>query len=183
MKTEILQKNYGRIEVDGSEKDIIQLLMFEKASCNVIQIERENVGRLMQLIQIVAQTWVYESHSIIELEKKRMEWSREVFTEATAESALLKCEEEIREIRADIEAEGHSVPEEYADVIMCLFDSAGRHKINAEEIMEAYAMKIEKNINRKWKKNPDNTYSHIKEESVPNTDKSSGDSTCMAFFT
>ncbi|MBO3464278.1 DUF550 domain-containing protein [Aetokthonos hydrillicola CCALA 1050] len=100
--------------------------------------------------------------SIIELEKERMAWALTTFPEATAVSSLRKCETEIDEIEADIVA-GIQNPVEYADAIMCLFDSAGRHGISIEQIIEAFAAKLEKNKSRKWIKNPDNSYSHVKE--------------------
>jgi hypothetical protein len=43
---------------------------------------------------------------------------------------------------------------------MCLFDSAGRHGISVEQIFESFGEKSEINKERKWKKNPDNSYSH-----------------------
>jgi hypothetical protein len=97
-----------------------------------------------------------------ELENERLQWSLKTFPEATAISSLRKLEEEIKEIEADI-LEGKKVPEEYADALMCLFDSAGRHGISVHEIISAFAIKLIKNKNRKWVKNPDNTYSHIKQ--------------------
>lgn len=53
-------------------------------------------------------------------------------------------------------------PEEYADALMCLFDSAGRQGILPENIFRAFAKKLKVNKARKWIKNPDNTYSHVK---------------------
>ena len=99
--------------------------------------------------------------NIIELEKERLEWSLETFKEATAISSLRKLEEEIKEIESDIN-EGKIVPEEYADALMCLLDSAGRQGIGVEEIIAAFSEKLEKNKKRVWKKNTDNSYSHIK---------------------
>lgn len=99
--------------------------------------------------------------NLIELEKERLEWSLKTFTEATAISSLRKLEEEIEEIEKDINA-GVKNAEEYADALMCLFDSAGRHGISPEEIVWAFASKLQKNKRREWIKNPDNTYSHVK---------------------
>lgn len=101
--------------------------------------------------------------SLIELEKERLEWSLKQFPDATPISSLKKCSEEINEISHDI-VNGIRRPEEYADAIMCLFDSAGRQEnpISVEEIIQAFADKLEINKNRKWVKNPDNTYSHVK---------------------
>lgn len=100
--------------------------------------------------------------SFIELENARLAWSKKVFCEATPVSSLRKCEKEIEEIEADI-VNDHLNPVEYADAIMCLFDSAGRRGISAAEILDAYKAKFIINKNRTWKKNPDNSYSHVKE--------------------
>ncbi len=99
--------------------------------------------------------------NIIELERQRLEWSLSNFPEATAISSLRKLESEIEEIEVDI-IEGHKNPIEYADALMCLFDSAGRNGISVEEIFKAFETKLEINKNRQWVKNPDNTYSHLK---------------------
>jgi hypothetical protein len=96
-----------------------------------------------------------------ELENERLQWSLKTFPEATAISSLRKLEEEIKEIESDINS-GKKVPEEYADALMCLFDSAGRHGISVNEIICAFALKLIINKNREWIKNPDNTYSHVK---------------------
>lgn len=97
---------------------------------------------------------------IYNLEADRLKWSLETFPEATPVSSLRKLEEEIKEIEVDINA-GIKNPEEYADALMCLLDSAGRHRITLEEIVISFALKFEINKERKWKKNADNSYSHI----------------------
>lgn len=99
--------------------------------------------------------------NIIELEKERLEWSFKTFPEATPISSLRKLESEIEEIEVDI-IEGHREPIEFADALMCLFDCAGRIGISVEEIFNAFEVKLAINKNRKWNKNPDNSYSHIK---------------------
>lgn len=99
--------------------------------------------------------------TLVELENIRRPWAMQIFPEATAISSLRKLEEEIEEIENDI---NHDVkdPIEYADAMMCLFDSAARHGISAAQIRDAFEEKLEINLNRKWKKNPNNTYSHVK---------------------
>lgn len=99
---------------------------------------------------------------LLELEEQRLKWSLETFPEATPISSLRKLEEEIKEIEANINA-GKKDPEEYADALKCLLDSAGRDGIFLPEIIRAFAVKLEKNKQRKWKKNPDNSYSHVKD--------------------
>lgn len=99
--------------------------------------------------------------TILEAECLRWEWSQKTFTQATSISSLIKCKEEIKEIESDILA-NIKEPLEYADAIMCLFDSAARNGISKEQIEQAYIEKVIINLNRKWVKNQDNTYSHIK---------------------
>lgn len=96
-----------------------------------------------------------------EAEEKRLKWSLKTFTEATPMSSLIKAQGEIMEVAANIET-GVKDPEEYADVMMCLFDSAARDGISYQDIVDAYRKKVEINIKRDWTKNDDNTYSHVK---------------------
>ncbi len=97
------------------------------------------------------------------LEAERLAWSLKTFPDATPISSLRKLEEEIKEVENDIiNGAINSINEEYADCLMCLFDSAGRLGITPQLIFEAFALKFEKNKNRTWYKNPDNTYSHKK---------------------
>ena len=106
--------------------------------------------------------------SIIELEKERLEWSLKTFPDATALSSLRKLEGEIKEVELAFEHtamygfDRKALTEEYADCLMCLFDSAGRMNISVEDIVQSFAMKLEKNKHRSWKKNADDTYSHVK---------------------
>jgi NTP pyrophosphatase (non-canonical NTP hydrolase) len=107
--------------------------------------------------------------NIIELESERLEWSLKTFPDATHLSSLEKLKSEIKEVAKELkyldkfpDQDPVKLPEEYADCLMCLFDSAGRAGITVEEIFEAFEEKLEINKNRKWVKNPDNTYSHIK---------------------
>lgn len=108
--------------------------------------------------------------TIISLEKERMEWSFKTFPEATPRSSLLKLQDEVKEVLKEISQleknpdgdEGLGrLSMEYADCLMCLFDSAGRAGLSIEELFESFSEKLEINKNRIWKKNSDNTYSHI----------------------
>lgn len=47
---EINQKSYGRIEIDNTEKDIVLMWMFEDSESNVLQIERDNIDYLINLL-------------------------------------------------------------------------------------------------------------------------------------
>lgn len=109
--------------------------------------------------------------TIIELEKERLEWSLKMFPDATPRSSILKLQSEAKEVLKEIKIlekfpDGDNGLEaltmEYADMQMCLFDSAGRAGVSVEDIFEAFSEKLEINKARKWKKNPDNTYSHVK---------------------
>lgn len=100
---------------------------------------------------------------IISLEKERFQWSQRTFPEATPEGSLAKAREELGEIEQDVK-NNIKEPIEFADAIMCLFDAAARLGMDATVIMKAYSKKIEINKNRTWKKNPNNSYSHVKEK-------------------
>jgi hypothetical protein len=99
--------------------------------------------------------------TISQLEAERLAWSFETFTEATPISSLRKLEAEIKEIESDINA-GIREPMEYADALMCLFDSAGRQGIYPAEIFDCFEKKLAINKARTWNKNSDNSYSPIK---------------------
>ena len=96
------------------------------------------------------------------IENDRFRWSLKTFPDATPISSLRKLESEIKEIEADLN-NGTPKPVEYADALMCLLDSAGRAGISFAAIVDAYYTKNFINKKRKWIKNPDNSYSHIKE--------------------
>lgn len=100
--------------------------------------------------------------NLIDLESERLVWSLKTFKEATPISSLRKLESEIKEIESDIN-NGKKVPEEYADALMCLLDSAGRQGITVAEILTAFEHKLKVNKQRVWKKNSDNSYSHVKQ--------------------
>lgn len=102
--------------------------------------------------------------TLAELERERLEWSLETFKEATPLSSLAKLQDEMDEVANEIQ-HGHDpadLVEEYADCLMCLFDSFGRAGITMEQIESAFEAKLAKNKARVWKKNDNNTYSHVK---------------------
>lgn len=105
------------------------------------------------------------TRNIIELEAERLEWSKKTFTEATALSSLEKLADEMEEVAHELQHghPGEMLAEEYADCLMCLFDSAGRAGLLPEKIFEAFEKKLEKNKARVWVKNANNTYSHVKQ--------------------
>lgn len=109
--------------------------------------------------------------TIQELEEERFEWSLKTFPEATALSSLKKLISEIKEVHSEI-AYLEEFPDgdegleklslEYADCLMCLFDSAQRAGLTPNEIFESFKEKLEINKARTWIKNEDNSYSHVK---------------------
>lgn len=44
---QLKQSGYGNIEVDNTEKDIIQIWYFEQDESNVVQVRRENLKQLI----------------------------------------------------------------------------------------------------------------------------------------
>lgn len=101
--------------------------------------------------------------SIFELEEERYAWSLATFPEASALGSLKKLKEEVSEIEVNI-SEGERDVMEYADCLMCLFDSARRQEnpITIQEIFDAFEHKLEINKKRTWVKNGNGSYSHVK---------------------
>lgn len=130
-------------------------------SCSGKELDFSKYSYYTLLVDVANIKYLQMNKDIVQLEAERLVWSKEIFPEATPISSLRKLETEIKEIESDIEA-GIRRPEEYADALMCLFDSAGRQGIFPSEIFVEYAKKLEVNKNRKWVKNPDNSYSHVK---------------------
>jgi hypothetical protein len=108
--------------------------------------------------------------TIVELEAERIEWALKTFPTATANSSLIKLKKEIKEVEKELkylnnfpeQYEHEKLKIEYADCLMCLFDSAARVEITPLELFESFEKKLAINKARKWVKNPDNTYSHVK---------------------
>lgn len=138
------------------------LLVTPEAMSKIMESAEEFDGFTgVRLVGVVGSAPTGDPKSIQVLEHERLEWAIKTFPEATAMSSIKKCRGELDEIEWDIEG-GIKRPEEYADAIMCLFDSAARQGITVDEILEAYAAKIKINKGRKWMKNDDNSYSHVK---------------------
>lgn len=84
---------------------------------------------------------------------------------ATFSSSLIHLGKELNELQNSI-----TLPEtkecilkEYVDVILCAASSALQFGFTPEEIQAAIEEKIHENLFvRKWKENPDGTYSHVK---------------------
>jgi hypothetical protein len=101
--------------------------------------------------------------TIFELEEERYAWSLATFPEASALGSIQKLKEETLEIEKNI-IDGERDVTEYADALMCLFDSARRQEnpITINEIFDAFEQKLEINKKRTWVKNGNGSYSHVK---------------------
>ena len=97
--------------------------------------------------------------------KEFVAWAATTFKEATALSCSYKLEQEVNELQLEItfETSRENLTEEYVDCMMCVLDSANRTGISIDDLTKAFQQKLYKNMQRKWVKNIDNTYSHVKE--------------------
>lgn len=101
--------------------------------------------------------------------KEHQEFSTKQFPDSTYESSLRGLEREIKEVesaRADYYVIDGSENRkklgiEYVDCFMYLLDSMARVGFNADELNELFEEKLQINKNREWKKNKDNSYSHV----------------------
>lgn len=101
------------------------------------------------------------------------EFSKATFVQSTAFSSLEHLKEEVEELSHEVllnsgrhnqhTQQTPEMLEEYADCVLCIISSATRAGITAEQIVSAMGRKTQINKARKWKLNPNNTYSHIKE--------------------
>lgn len=104
------------------------------------------------------------SFDFIRIANRHIGFANSTFLDETAFTALLKLKEELKELNADLNGgDRDDIIKEYADCFFCLISSFGRAGIQAVEIGEAMSEKLEINIKRKWSRNPDGTYSHVKE--------------------
>lgn len=96
--------------------------------------------------------------------KEHIEFTTATFTEATALSSIYKLQAETEELKAELSNKFNTIEliTEYADCFFCLIDSAARCGLSIDHIISSMEQKLEINKSRKWKKNPDNSYSHIK---------------------
>jgi len=48
----IKQKHYGTIDVDSYEQDIVKIWQYgKKGDINVVQVEKENIDKLIEILQ------------------------------------------------------------------------------------------------------------------------------------
>lgn len=93
--------------------------------------------------------------------------SKQLFPKATSVGGMLHAKRECDEVIEIINPlhKDHSrslLAEEYADILMCTFDSMERAGIDIMQICESIIWKTAINKERKWKDNGDGSYSHIK---------------------
>jgi len=104
-------------------------------------------------------------NEIVSLEAKRLEWSLKLFKTANPISSIIKLQNELEEVIAELSAETinkEHLSEEYADCLMCLFDSAGRAGILPTDIFKSFSEKLKVNLSSEWIDNGNGTYSRIK---------------------
>ena len=123
--------------------------------------KQKNANEVLEMYELE----VYDKYlkSIYQLEEERYAWSLATFPEASALGSLKKLKEEVDEIEVNI-YQGERDVMEYADCLMCLFDSARRQEnpITISEIFDAFEKKLEINKKRTWTKNDNGSYSHVK---------------------
>lgn len=96
-----------------------------------------------------------------EITNEFVAFALQTFAAANPLSSLKKLDEEIKEVAHEINHGHENLSEEYADCLMCIFDSAARMNIWPDQLKKAFAEKLKINKARSWVKNSDNTYSHL----------------------
>lgn len=106
---------------------------------------------------------LYAQHNL-ELEllfERHKKFAHKTFPESTAESSLLGLEREIQEIRNEPDKRKKGI--EYIDGLFYWADSFSRAGFTFNDMKVFMKEKLSINENRDWNKNPDNSYSHIKQ--------------------
>lgn len=113
------------------------------------------------------------SNDFVSAVQQWMQWTNDNFPRSGPKSSLIHLQEEIKEVLDAIDWIKPDGPNpiseegipliEYADCMICLLTAAGKSGFYIEELMRAIMNKMKINYTRKWKLNPDNTYSHIKD--------------------
>lgn len=97
-------------------------------------------------------------------------WTEEVLPEAGPVEHIIHGKKEMDELKAELQKDVgftySKTAEEFADCFMCLMGAAYKRGLTSENVLIAIQRKFEVNKTRKWKLNPDNTYSHIPEEAI-----------------
>jgi hypothetical protein len=162
-KVAFRNREAGFVVITGDGMRIVfrELIPYERTPSQIGQVKDKWEKLQNEAIAIWQEALKPVTKTIIQLEAERLAWALKTFPEATALSSLYKLQAEVKEIEENILLD-IKIPEEYADALMCLFDSAARMGITPQDIFKAFEEKLEINKGRKWVKNPDNSYSHIK---------------------
>lgn len=95
-----------------------------------------------------------------------IKFTKTIFPKSSSISSIKHMKTEIKELENELDSDiedSNKIADEYADCIICLITSAGKHGFDGEEIIASIKRKINANERRKWKDNGDGTYSHIKQ--------------------
>lgn len=91
-------------------------------------------------------------------------WQRNTFPQATPLSKLAHLEQELRELKDDLQSQNPARVLEYADCFMLLFGAAASDGMEYDDICKAINDKMAINLNRKWgKPDANGVVNHIKE--------------------
>jgi len=101
--------------------------------------------------------------------EEHRDFSKKQFPESTWDSSLRGLEREIEEVESakmdyyiiDGEKNKNKLGLEYVDCFMYLLDSMARAGFDIDQLTLLFQQKLEINKNREWKKNKDNSYSHV----------------------
>lgn len=102
-----------------------------------------------------------------ELFKEHQKFCTKQFPDSDAESSLIGLKREVDEAIQELHGinrdyDKDALPFEYSDCIMYLLDSMQRAGISLDVFKLAFEKKMKINLDRKWIKNKDGSYSHIK---------------------
>ena len=105
-----------------------------------------------------------------DLYKEHQLFAEEKFPDSTWESSLKGLRREIKECEKegkrlsknpDLDQSSEEWGIEYVDCFMYLLDSMARAGFTIDDLKEFFQEKLNINNDRNWKKNSNNTYSHI----------------------
>lgn len=92
------------------------------------------------------------------------EWQERLFGDEVFEARIKKLKEEISEFKDSAigAAPKSETAIEFADCFFCLLSCATKAGLSFSDLRSAILEKFAINQARKWKKNPDGHYSHVK---------------------
>lgn len=92
-------------------------------------------------------------------------WQNKTFPTATALSKIYHLEQEIIELKKELEADNENKLFELADCFLLLFGAAAKAGMKYDDIIECIDNKMQININRKWGKPDENgIINHVKQK-------------------